>query len=52
LNLTFGAVLALIGSTVLMSTPALSRSERAYRATVAVGLVLVAIGLALWWTVA
>lgn len=49
MNLTFGAVLALIGSTVLMSTPALSRSERAYRVAVAVGLVLVVAGVALWW---
>lgn len=49
MNLTPGAVLALIGATVLMATPALSRSDRAYRVAVAVGLVLVAVGLAIWW---
>ena len=49
MNLTFGPVLALIGSTVLMATPALSRSGRAYRVAVAAGLALVVVGLAVWW---
>ena len=48
MNLTPGAVLALVGATVLMVTPAL-RTERAYRTAATVGLVLVAVGLAVWW---
>lgn len=51
MTITIPATVALVGATMLMATPALT-SERAYRATVAVGLVLVAVGLALWWPVA
>lgn len=50
MNFTPGAVVALIGCTLLMvAGSALSRSERAYRTTVAVGLALVGIGLVMWW---
>lgn len=48
MNLTPGAVLALIGCTALVSTPAL-RTDRAYRVATTVGLVLVVVGLAIWW---
>lgn len=48
MTITIPATVALVGATMLMATPALT-TERAYRVAVAVGLVLVALGLALWW---